>query len=70
MERYTMWQLFCVVQHSYEALKAVDDEMDRLLYHTYFYVTALLECKEAPYDELIYSLTQPLKHALSGAAYI
>jgi len=30
------------MQHSYDAQKAVDDKMDRLLYHTYSSVKALL----------------------------
>ena len=62
--------MLCLVQHTYETLKAVDDEMDRLLCHTYSSVKALLERKKANHDELIYSLMQSLKHALSCAAYI
>lgn len=54
------------LQHSYETLKAVDVEMERLLNDTYSSVKDILQRNRACYDELIRSLTEGHDQTLSG----
>ena len=58
--------MLCLVQHTYETLKAVDDEMERLLNTTYSSVKAMLERNKACYDELMSSLTAKSDQTLTG----
>ena len=54
------------MQHSYDTLKAVDDEMERLLNETYASVEAMLQRNRACYDKLISSLMGSSEQTLSG----
>ena len=54
------------MQHSYDTLKAVDDEMERLLNETYASVKAMLKRNRACYDALISALMGSSEQTLSG----
>ena len=54
------------LQHSYETLKVVDDEMERLLNQSYSAVKAMLHRNRGCYDELIRSLMAASDQTLSG----
>ena len=57
---------FCVMQHSYETLRVVDEEMERLLNQSYADVKAMLQRNRGCYDELIRSLMADSEQTLSG----
>lgn len=54
------------LQTSYDTLRAVDVEMDRLLNETYADVKAMLERNRDAYDALIHALTTGDDQTLSG----
>ena len=54
------------LQHSYETLKAVDGELERVLNDSYSNVKAMLQRSRACYDELIRSLMAHSEQTLSG----
>ncbi len=56
----------CVMQHSYETLRVVDEEMERLLNQSYADVKAMLQRNRGCYDELIRSLMADSEQTLSG----
>lgn len=58
--------MLSVLQHSYDTLKAVDDEMERLLNETYASVKSMLQRNRACYYELISSLMSSGEQTLSG----
>ena len=58
--------MLSAAQHSYDTLKAVDDEMERLLNETYASVKAMLKRNRACYDALIGALMGSSEQTLSG----
>ena len=54
------------MQHSYDTLKAVDDEMERLLNETYAAVKAMLRRNRACYDALMGALRDSPEQTLDG----